>query len=216
MRFTLCTRRAGSGWPIARPWGTTAGVPRIALASLSLLMVGCGFGGPLVGDGDAEADADAEESDADADSTGGEDTETGFDTCGPSEAIVDWVVDGDTIILVGGERVRYILVDTPETTNGKDECWGQEATEFNASLVLDQTISLEYDEECRDQYGRLLAYVSVQDYEVNRLLIEEGHACVLYIPPNGAARFSEFQMLENTASANGTNMWGDCDPVPCD
>ncbi|WP_346016995.1 thermonuclease family protein [Pseudenhygromyxa sp. WMMC2535] len=186
--------------------------PRLAIPAAALLFAaGCGFGGPLVDHHDSETGDDAAE-------TGGTEgtDDTSVSSCGPSEGVVEWVIDGDTVVLESGERIRYLLIDTTEITNGKDECWGQEAKEYNSELVLGQTVSLEYDVECADQYGRLLAYISVQGYEVNRLLVENGYACVLRIPPNGADHFAEYQNLENAARQDGIGMWGACDPVPCD
>jgi len=176
-----------------------------------LTLSACEFGGPLVANTD---DANADDSTNEGDTTVTSDT--GEPLCGPAEGVVDRVIDGDTIILETGHRIRYILVDTPEITDGKNECWGQEAADYNEALVLDQTVTLEYDEECRDVYGRLLAYVSVQGNEVNRLLLENGQACVLHISPNGDDRFAEYQGLENAARNAKLNMWGTCNPVPCD
>ena len=62
--------------------------------------------------------------------------------CGPVSAEVAEVIDGDTIVLGGGEKVRYLLVDTPEITNGKNECFGAEARNFNAEYVLGRTVEL--------------------------------------------------------------------------
>ena len=135
--------------------------------------------------------------------------------CGPSEAIVDRVVDGDTIVLEDGTRVRYLLIDTPESTNGKMDCYGVEATEFNRQLVEDKTVRLSYDVECEDQFGRLLAYIEVDEREVNALLVERGYACVLQIPPNGEDRVDEFEDLEDLAQATSKGMWGACEEVTC-
>lgn len=136
--------------------------------------------------------------------------------CGPTHATVVRVVDGDTVELAGGEKVRYLMVDTPEITRGHDDCYGQEAAVYNASLVLDQEVELSYDEECEDRFDRLLAYVNIRGREVNRLLVERGYACVLYIPPNGEARYREFQELEATARAEARGVWGACEEVTCD
>lgn len=178
--------------------------PRWLIAA-TLVLASCTFGAPLIAE---DTDSDATEDD--------ETSDDGGETCGPSEGVVDWVVDGDTIVLENGETVRYILVDTPETTRGKNDCGGEAATEYNIELVLGQTIALEYDVECRDQFGRLLAYVSVQGHVVNELLLEHGHACVLHIPPNGNERVGAYQALEDTAKAAGVGMWGACGTVLCD
>jgi micrococcal nuclease len=135
--------------------------------------------------------------------------------CGPSEAMVDRVIDGDTIVLTTGEKIRYLLVNAPETTNGHDDCYGQNASQFNSDLVLGKQVELTYDVQCTDMYGRLLAYVSVGGQEVNTLLVERGYACVLHIPPDGDSRAAEFTMLQSEAKAAKRGLWGACDPIPC-
>jgi micrococcal nuclease len=182
-------------------------VAACGLLSASASVAGClGFGGPLVGDED-----DGQ----------GESTETSAETgtehhCGPTSGVVDRVIDGDTIVLESGDRVRYILVDTPEITAGKNECWGAEARDYNQMLVEGRSIGIEYDQECQDQYGRLLAYVSVDELEVNRALLEGGFACILHISPNGDGAFAEYQALENTAKQAGVGMWSACADVSCE
>jgi micrococcal nuclease len=135
--------------------------------------------------------------------------------CGPTHVTVDRVIDGDTIVLTTGERVRYLNIDANEITNGHDDCWGDEARTLNESLVAGQEVDLAFDEQCTDVYGRLLAYVTVADREVNSLLVERGYACSLYIPPDGAARRLEFQALEAQAKAARAGMWGACQVVEC-
>lgn len=130
--------------------------------------------------------------------------------CGPSRAKVVAVTDGDTVTLDNGEKVRYLLVDTNEITNGHNDCFGQEARQFNEALVLDKTVSLTYDQECKDRFGRWLAYITVDGREVNSLLVERGYACVLYIAPNGKDRRADFQALEDEAQREGRGMWGFC------
>jgi micrococcal nuclease len=135
--------------------------------------------------------------------------------CGPTHAVVERVIDGDTIVLASGEKVRYLLVDTNEVTGGHDDCFGAEARTLNQSLVEGRAIDITYDEECVDKYGRLLGYVSVGGREVNRLLVERGYACVLYIPPDGADRRDELESLQAEAQATGAGMWGRCTVVAC-
>jgi len=131
-------------------------------------------------------------------------------TCGPSTATVMRVIDGDTVELDDGDKVRYLLINAPETTNGHDDCFGTNAAQFNSDMVLGKQISLAYDTECRDIYGRLLAYVTVAGQDVNALEVERGYACVLYIPPDGEARHAEFVQYEKDAKAAGRGMWTAC------
>lgn len=135
--------------------------------------------------------------------------------CGPTEAVVARVIDGDTIELASGETIRYLMVNTPETTGGKNECYGANAVQFNRDLVEGKTVELDYDEECTDRFDRTLAYVSVNGQEVNSLMIERGYACLLHIPPNGDDRVDEFEALEDAAKAANRGLWGACDPIPC-
>ncbi|WNG31352.1 thermonuclease family protein [Cystobacter fuscus] len=136
--------------------------------------------------------------------------------CGPGGGVVSRVVDGDTVVLQSGERVRYLLVDTPESTGGKHDCFGAESRDFNRSLVEGRVVRLTYGEACTDRYGRLLAYVSVDGREVNSVLAQEGYACVLYVPPAGGSRRSEFQALESAARRARRGMWGQCAQVACE
>jgi micrococcal nuclease len=125
------------------------------------------------------------------------------------------VIDGDTIVVGGGVKIRYLLVNTPETTDGRDQCYGASAARFNADLVLGRAIQLDYDVQCEDAFGRTLAYVTVDGEDVNRLLIERGYGCVLHIPPDGDARAGDFQAVQAAARSAGRGLWGACDPIPC-
>ena len=133
--------------------------------------------------------------------------------CGPDQGTVVSVVDGDTVDLASGVRVRYLLVDTPEvshTTGTVSDCFGEEARALNTLLVLNQEVNLEYDVECRDRFDRTLAYVSLGDRMVNRILVERGYARVLVIPPNGTKYAEEFRALEASAEQAGAGLWGVC------
>lgn len=88
------------------------------------------------------------------------------------------MIDGDTIELGNGERVRYIGIDSPERLNG-GECYYQEALEKNSELVLGKSVRLVNDISEADKYHRLLKYVYVGDVFVNELLVREGYAAVV-------------------------------------
>ena len=111
---------------------------------------------------------------------------------------VERVVDGDTFVLAGGERVRLIGIDTPETVhpNKPVEPFGPEASGFTKKMLEGRDVRLEFDVQERDRYGRLLAYVFLEDDTfVNAELIRLGYAVVSTIPPNvkHAERFLELQ-----------------------
>ncbi len=142
------------------------------------------------------------------------DAPPGNPSCGPRTAIVERVIDGDTIVLSGELRIRYLLVNAPETS-GEDTCYGATAAQFNADLVLGKPVQLTYDTACEDRFGRTLAYVTVDGQDVNRALIERGYACVLHIPPDGDARADELLALQAEARAARRGLWAACDPIPC-
>ncbi len=148
--------------------------------------------------------------------SGDEAADTGTGECGPATATVARAIDGDTLELIGGERVRLILVDTPESTHEPVDCYGLEAFEYTQALTEGEEIELTYDAECRDQYDRLLAYVNLASdgTDLNAHLVEDGYACVLHIPPNGNDRVDEFYELEDAAEAAGLGLWGAC-TNPC-
>lgn len=144
----------------------------------------------------------------------GEDDDDGGSACGPTQGTVARVVDGDTIELETGERIRYLMIDTPESTT-ETECFGPEAKQLNELLVGGKQVTLRYDVECTDVYDRLLAYVEVSGQDVSRVLVERGYACVLHIPPNGDDVVDEYEALETEARMLDKGLWAACDPQPC-
>ncbi|HUQ03165.1 MAG TPA: thermonuclease family protein [Kofleriaceae bacterium] len=139
--------------------------------------------------------------------------------CGGGEdegetATVGRVIDGDTVELTDGRRVRYLMIDTPESTT-ETECFGPEAKDFNVALVGGKDITMRFDVEREDQFGRLLAYVTVDGAEINPVIVERGYGCVLHISPNGDDRVQEFDELELRARTLGRGLWSACTPRPC-
>jgi len=131
-------------------------------------------------------------------------------------------VDGDTLKLSNGDRVRLIGVDTPEChyseklvrdarRSGKDikaiQELGKIASDFTKGLVSGKRVRLEYDVEKRDRYGRLLAYAYLDDGTfVNARIIDEGYGQIMTIPPN--VRYADkFLALEREARKNGKGFW---------
>lgn len=123
-------------------------------------------------------------------------------------SVVERVIDGDTIRLTSGERVRYIGINTPELHHPKMpvQYFAKEAKEFNQGLVGGKRVKLEFDVQQRDRFGRLLAYVYVGDIFVNAKLIEEGYAQIMTIPPN--VKYSDlFLDLQRKARQEKKGLW---------
>lgn len=134
--------------------------------------------------------------------------------CGSCNGVVERVIDGDTIVLTSGETIRYIGVDTPEITRGHDDCYGQEAFEYNKMRVENNTVTIEYDASCTDRFDRLLSYVYYTDERgdkkmINLELLEKGYGQLLIIDPSN--RYEEhMKAAEDYAKENCLGGWSAC------
>lgn len=119
------------------------------------------------------------------------------------------VIDGDTIQLVDGRRVRLIGVDTPETVHPEKgvEPHGKEASNYTKSMLEGKEVYLEYDVQLTDKYGRTLAYVWLEDGTFfNELLLLEGYAQVATFPPN-VKYVERFLEAQKKAREAGAGLW---------
>lgn len=119
--------------------------------------------------------------------------------------LVRRVIDGDTIELADGTRIRYIGINTPEV----GQPGGKEATEANGALVEGKKVRLEYDIQKQDKYGRTLAYVYLEDGTifVNAELVRQGYAQVATYPPN-VKHVDLFQKYQQEAQTSQRGLWG--------
>lgn len=121
-------------------------------------------------------------------------------------------VDGDTIELADGTRVRLIGVNTPETVDPRRpvQCFGKEASAFTHGLVDGQAVRLEKDISDTDKYGRSLRYVYLADGTfLNLELVRQGYAQVNTYPPD-VAHAQEFKAAQAEARAAGRGLWSSC------
>lgn len=140
-----------------------------------------------------------------------------IDSAGRMHGTVTRVVDGDTVnVRLGShtETIRLIGVNTPETkhpTKGV-ECWGPEASAHTHHLLPPGTdVLVVRDEEARDKYGRLLAYVTrAQDnLFINLDLVSGGWADTLSIEPN-TAYADAFSSAVSAAQQQHLGLWAHC------
>ena len=126
---------------------------------------------------------------------------------------VSRIVDGDTIHILKDDKnvsVRFIGVDTPETVDPRRpvECFGEAASAEVARLLDGKRVRIETDSSQGeyDAYGRLLAYVHIDDLFVNEHLIAEGFGYeYTYIRPYAYQR--AFQLAEARAAAEKKGLW---------
>lgn len=138
--------------------------------------------------------------------------------------IVKRAVDGDTLLLASGERVRLIGIDTPEihessklyrdSKRSKQDVseikeMGQRSYQFTKNLVEGKAVSLEFDVERQDRYERLLAYVYLKDGTfVNAEIVKQGYASLMTYPPN--VKYADlFLKLYREARENKRGLWKD-------
>ena len=120
-------------------------------------------------------------------------------------------IDGDTIEIEGGEKVRYIGIDTPETVDPRKpiQCFGVEASKKNKELVEGKTVRLEKDITDRDKYNRLLRYIWVGDTFINLELVKQGFAYSYSYPPD--IKYQEqFVKAQQEAREAKRGLWSSC------
>lgn len=125
--------------------------------------------------------------------------------------LVKRIVDGDTIELDNGEKVRYIGINTPESVDPrrKVECFGKEASLYNKDLVEGKMVRLVKDLSDRDKYGRLLRFVYLEDGTfINEILVREGYAFVSTYPPD-VAKQDIFREAESKAKNEKRGLWNE-------
>lgn len=125
--------------------------------------------------------------------------------------LVTRVIDGDTIEIEGGQKVRYIGIDTPETVDPRKpiQCFGVEASNKNKELVSGKRVRLEKDVSETDKYGRLLRYVYIGDTFVNLELVKQGYAYSYSYPPDVKYQ-NQFTDAQRQAKDQNKGLWDSC------
>ena len=129
----------------------------------------------------------------------------------PVSAICTRAVDGDTIIVnIAGvkERVRLIGIDTPETKHPRKpvQYYGKEASMFTANMVEGKKVRLEFDQNQRDRYKRLLAYAYLEDGTfLNAEIIKQGYGHAYTKFP--FKYMNEFRQYEREARIRKRGLW---------
>jgi micrococcal nuclease len=129
----------------------------------------------------------------------------------PRLEVVERVIDGDTFVVRGGERIRIIGIDAPEwPASGIPDCFGPAATaKLRQLLKTGDPVTLTSDAEPRDRYGRTLAYVTTGEHDLGAQLLAAGVARVMRIEPN-IARAETYSQIEAEARADGRGLWSEC------
>jgi micrococcal nuclease len=128
-----------------------------------------------------------------------------------SLARVERVVDGDTIVLAGGARVRFLQIDTPEP--GSTECYSRAAgRDLRRMLPAGAIVTLESDPRLDevDRYGRLLRYVHRGGRNLNLALVRDGSATVWFYDGDRGRYAGELLTAARAARQARRGLWGAC------
>ncbi|MCK4632040.1 MAG: thermonuclease family protein [candidate division Zixibacteria bacterium] len=94
--------------------------------------------------------------------------------------VVVRVVDGDTVELRGGDRLRLLAVDTPE----KGQPFYEEACRFLSDQVLAKQVEIIFGGKRRDGYGRLLGFLYIDNVCINEAILRSGMGCLYLFEDN--------------------------------
>jgi micrococcal nuclease len=130
-------------------------------------------------------------------------------------AYVERAVDGDTLLLADQTRIRLLGVDTPETKRPDTpvEPFGPEAHEFTRAHVEGRSVRLEFDKERHDRYGRVLAYVYLDDWFLNEELIRAGLGRAILNHPYSESMKRRFRAAEKEAHQANRGIWSQASGV---
>jgi micrococcal nuclease len=123
---------------------------------------------------------------------------------------VDHVIDGDTLDLRNGKRIRLVQIDAPESSG---ECYGDDAGDVLGRILPPGTrITLERDPALDDvdRYGRLLRYVHKGRTNVSLLLVRRGAASVWFFDGDRGRYAERLLAAARSARDAGRGAWGAC------
>jgi micrococcal nuclease len=159
----------------------------------------------------------AEEKDANEKAEAEKDQQELADTFGLEEVLVTRVVDGDTVELKDGRKVRFIGVNTPESTTRTEE-YGKEASNYTTEKLEGKTVWLQKDLSETDRYNRSLRLVwleipkdDMNEEEIRTKMFNADLVLNGYAEPstyNPDVKYSEyFVKFAREARENGTGLW---------
>ena len=113
--------------------------------------------------------------------------------------IVTRIIDGDTIELINGQKLRLKGINAPE----KSMQFNQETTEFVKQLIENKSIKIE--SHGTDKYGRTLAYIFIDGKNINKEILKEGLATLYYYEKD--KYYHELKQVEEFARLNQKGIW---------
>jgi endonuclease YncB( thermonuclease family) len=130
------------------------------------------------------------------------------------------VVDGDTVYLTSGAKIRLVQIDTPEVYF-EPECYGEAASAATRRLIPPGTavrLAPEPRTDRVDAYGRLLRYVfrASDGLNVNVALVASGDAAPYFYDGRLGRYAAALRRDALRARTRGLGLWGACPRTPVD
>jgi micrococcal nuclease len=132
-------------------------------------------------------------------------------------ARIQYVIDGDTVVLANGEHVRLVQIDAPEVQ--ERECYGAAARSLLRRLLPPgTTVRVEADPRLDqvDRYGRLLRYIFRGPVNLNLELVRQGAATVWFYDHDRGRYATQLLRAGLAARAAHRGLWGACPRTPFD
>jgi endonuclease YncB( thermonuclease family) len=128
----------------------------------------------------------------------------------PPRPRVVQVIDGDTLDLDNGRRVRLVQIDSPEAGG---ECYGRKAgTVLRRLLPVGTRVRVERDPNLDDvdRYGRILRYVFRGKRNINLVMVRRGAASVWFFDGDRGRYAEQLLRAAENARAAKRGAWGAC------
>ncbi len=131
--------------------------------------------------------------------------EIGLDKSPADRYLVTKIIDGDTIELFGGDKLRLLGIDCPE----RGDFLYDSATTYLNSLILNKTVEISYSKKRRDGYGRILGYLFIDSVCINESILSAGMATVYLFPDNlgDSIRINGLMNAQKSAMTNKKGLW---------
>jgi micrococcal nuclease len=130
---------------------------------------------------------------------------------------IQYVIDGDTVVLANGEHVRLVQIDAPEVQH--PECYGAQSRALLRRLIPPgSTVRVEADPKLDqvDRYGRLLRYLFRGPTNLNLELVRRGAATVWFYDHDRGRYAAQLLRAGLAARAAHRGLWGACPRTPFD
>lgn len=122
---------------------------------------------------------------------------------GKETVVVGYVIDGDTVGLANGEKVRLIGIDSPES----GQPYYTEVKNKLRELVEGKEVLLEKDVGDRDKYGRLVRYIWLGTTLINLEMVKQGYSKSYTYPPDVKYQ-TQILAAEKEAREKQLGLWG--------